>query len=238
MSSGLYRQSGCWWLRQVLCPRFLQGTLILFLSFFSPSAWPAQGPEEQTMVTKEKEKSDILLIPMGETRPEILEQLALNIKKSIGKTPRVGNALMIPEEAFNRKRRQYDSAVILDRLREVPSEGGSLKLAVADVDLFANGLNFVFGQAELGGSCAVISLVRLRPAFYGEEPDEQLFALRVLKEAVHEIGHVWSLEHCPRKTCVMRFSNSLRDTDVKSERFCENCAKKLEREGHLPKEGS
>lgn len=36
-----------------------------------------------------------------------------------------------------------------------------------DIDLFAQGLNFVFGQADVTGRKAVISLYRLRQEFYG-----------------------------------------------------------------------
>jgi archaemetzincin len=40
---------------------------------------------------------------------------------------------------------------------------------------------------------------------------------------VHELGHVFGLEHCPDPECVMHFSNSLLDTDRKSTSFCSQC---------------
>ncbi len=91
------------------------------------------------------------------------------------------------------------------------------------MDLYTRGLNFVFGQARLGGREAVISLARLHQSFYGLPEDEELLLERSLKEAVHELGHTWGLAHCPDHLCVMHFSNSLRDTDVKTARFCSKC---------------
>jgi len=108
-------------------------------------------------------------------------------------------------------------------MKEMLPEGYSLYLTATDVDLYSGELNFVFGEAELGGSLAVVSTCRLRQEFYGNAPDEQLFKERSRKEAVHEIGHVIGLRHCANPVCVMHFSNSVVDTDIKSERPCESC---------------
>ena len=90
--------------------------------------------------------------------------------------------------------------------------------------MFAPRLNFVFGEAILLGSVAVISLTRLRPEFYGQAPDPDVFERRVLIEAVHELSHTLGLGHCPRVHCVMRFSNCVEHTDHKGFAFCERCA--------------
>jgi predicted Zn-dependent protease len=94
-------------------------------------------------------------------------------------------------------------------------------LGVIDVDLFVPDLNFVFGLAE--GDRAVIALSRLRAGALEEAADPRLFRQRVAKEAVHELGHTYGLGHCPNRRCVMAFSNSLHDTDVKSREFCTIC---------------
>ena len=94
-------------------------------------------------------------------------------------------------------------------------------LGVVDVDLYTPGLNFVFGQAQMGGPAAVIALPRLRQGFYGLPDDEALFHQRAVKEAVHELGH------CRNPRCVMSFSNSLHDVDRKERDFCPSCRLKL-----------
>ncbi len=88
---------------------------------------------------------------------------------------------------------------------------------MTDVDLYAERLNFVFGQAQIGGGTAVISLNRL------SSEDRHLFLTRALKEALHELGHATGLGHCDDERCVMHFSNTLADTDLKGPGYCQAC---------------
>ena len=90
--------------------------------------------------------------------------------------------------------------------------------AVTHRDLFAGGLNFVFGIASPGGAC-LISTARLVAG-----ADDALFRARLLKEAVHELGHTLGLGHCADSGCVMHFSNNLADTDCKGDAYCSRCA--------------
>ena len=123
----------------------------------------------------------------------------------------------IPKSAYNPSRGQYLARELLHECRE--HEG--LVLGVTNADLYAEGLNFVFGQAEIGGTVCVISIARLR------DGNIKLFQERIIKEAVHEVGHVLGLRHCGDKFCVMHFSNCLADTDVKTGWFCTSCEKRL-----------
>jgi len=100
-------------------------------------------------------------------------------------------------------------------------------VGIADVDLYVPRLNFVFGEADIGAGTAIVSLCRLRQEHYGLDPDEALFLERATKEIIHELGHTFGLEHCPNNKCVMHFSNSLADTDVKKARFCDKCRPKI-----------
>jgi len=87
------------------------------------------------------------------------------------------------------------------------------------------GLKRAFGRA-----CVLaVPLPRLRQGFYGRPEDAALFHQRVVKEAVHELGHTYGLGHCPDAACVMHFSNSLPDTDRKGDRFCPRCKGEIRR---------
>jgi archaemetzincin len=132
-----------------------------------------------------------------------------------------GSFAVLPEE-FHAGRRQYSASAILRRLRPLRNRGGYL-LAVTGVDLFAQGLNFVFGEADARVGYAIISLARLRAPYLGFPLTTERLLRRTLIEAVHEVGHLRGLGHCPRISCVMHFSDSLADTDRKTPDFCVAC---------------
>jgi len=84
-------------------------------------------------------------------------------------------------------------------------------------------LTFVFGEAQMGGPCAVLSGHRLRQEFYGLPADQRVFRQRVLKEAVHELGHTLNLTHCDDYRCVMASSHAVEWIDLKEEELCPAC---------------
>jgi archaemetzincin len=143
----------------------------------------------------------------------------------------IAKTLPLPKEAFNEERRQYSSNNILSKIRNYAKNEKSLDriLGVVDIDIFVPNLNFVFGEAECPGKASLISLWRLRPEFYGQSPNSELFTERSTKEAVHELGHTLGLRHCSNPFCVMYFSNSIFETDRKQSLFCSKCHLKVEK---------
>lgn len=173
---------------------------------------------------------EVLLVPIGEVEAGLMAWLAKELAAALGCPVTVGEPIPLPQRGYDPDRRQYQGESMLAVLRAVPAPAGRV-LGLADVDCYAPGLNFIFGQATLRGREAFVALPRLRPSFYGLPDDPTLFRQRVLKEAVHELGHTWGLKHCPDPRCVMHFSNTLHDTDVKGATFCPRCQPHIQTQG-------
>jgi archaemetzincin len=131
------------------------------------------------------------------------------------------------EFAFEARRHQYGSIPVLEMVQRLCPHDAIKLLAVTELDLFIPVLTFVFGQAQLGGRTAVISLARLRQEFYGLEPDRQVLLGRAFKEALHEAGHTFGLVHCSDPGCAMALSTRVQQIDRKRAEFCPACRRQL-----------
>ena len=169
----------------------------------------------------------IALVPVGTVPDDLLAWLARELPRRLDAPVDVGEGTSVPREAYDTRRRQLRGDDLLDALRALSCPGCDRVVGLVDLDCHAGGLNFIFGQAAAGGREALVALPRLRPSFYGLPEDPPLFRARVVKEIVHELGHTWSLPHCPDPRCVMHFSNTLQDTDMKSAEYCPTCLARL-----------
>lgn len=133
--------------------------------------------------------------------------------------------------ALDPERRQYWSTAILQRLA-IASGPGERVLGVTAGDLYVPVLTFVFGEAQLDGNCALVSTARLQEEFYGMPPRRELALERLIKEAVHELGHTFGLRHCVDWRCVMSSSHAVELLDVKEAAFCTLCRRAVFENGH------
>ncbi len=127
-----------------------------------------------------------------------------------------------PISAFDWDRLQYRADSInvnvYESFRSI-AESGVKIVAVVEGDGYVGGMNFVFGLATPSLGVASVYTGRLGKGSLLEE--------RLVKEVLHELGHLLGLGHCSNKRCVMSFSLSVADVDAKGAEFCGRCAAKL-----------
>lgn len=170
----------------------------------------------------------LLLVPVGTFDSSILTEISGPLQTAFRVEVNVGAESYALKDACNISRRQCNSTAILENMRRSRQTDIDLMLGVTSVDLYAEGLTFVFGEADISSGVAIISLTRLRQEFYGLPPDSKLLTQRAVKEAIHETGHLYGLPHCRSKRCIMHFSKTLRDTDIKGPGFCDICRIRLD----------
>jgi len=163
--------------------------------------------------------------PLGNVADGITEKLKDRVGGVFNCATETGSGLSDLARAYNPQRKQYSSSALLASLRK--PEGEERVVGIAGVDLYVPRLSYVFGEADALSGRAIVSLCRLRQEYYGLAPDEALVLERATKEIVHELGHTFGLGHCSNSRCIMHFSNSLADTDVKEVNFCGRCRPKI-----------
>ena len=131
------------------------------------------------------------------------------------------------KDAFDPSRVQYNSSLILRQLIIKPPLDAEKILGVLDVDLFIPILTFVFGEAQLKGIGAAVSSHRLHNRFYGLPENREATTDRLIKEAVHELGHTFGLIHCSQPKCVMNSSTYVENIDQKPAELCLSCQKNI-----------
>jgi len=142
-----------------------------------------------------------------------------------------GSQLTTRINPFSRNRQVFTPDILMFLRSRLPSDAFCL-LAITMEDLYPDpSWNFVFGQASLRDRVGVFSFARYDPRFYGEERGkdyQEILVRRTCKVLAHEIGHMFSLQHCIFFRCVMNGSNHLQESDARPLSLCPVCLRKLQ----------
>lgn len=177
---------------------------------------PERG-EREASILEPPARMGLTLLPIAPIEASVVHDLA-GAMSAMGYRVTVVAEHPMPAGSYVPSRRQHQAEALVELARQ---QAGDRVLAVTEADLYSDDLNFVFGLADARGRAAVISVHRLRAG-----GDARVFHERVVKEAVHELGHTTGLGHCPDPRCVMHFSNTLADSDRKAAELCARCRSK------------
>jgi archaemetzincin len=167
----------------------------------------------------------VLVVPIdGPPAGEIVQLVGDLWSEGVQAT--LAEAIALPSRAYERDRDQYRAEELLAAVREHDERR---VLGVTAHDVFTEGREFALGIADAAGLAAMISLHRLRLRV-----DAETFHARALKEAIHQLGHTFGLDHCSNRRCVMSSTVSPEDIDRISPRLCETCLLRASLRGRPP----
>jgi archaemetzincin len=171
----------------------------------------------------------LLISPIGDLDMDgkLLKQVQERIGKVFGYETRLHPLIEEKDLYADPIRKQYHSTPILETLAIISPPEAVKILALTKVDLFIPVLTHVYGEAQLGGKACILSTYRFAER---SSSDPETFRCRIVKEAIHELGHTFNLRHCEDAVCVMHYCRSVREVDRKSNHFCRYCAVLLEDE--------
>jgi archaemetzincin len=118
---------------------------------------------------------------------------------------------------------QYRADTIRKGLRNLIPGNAYCTLIWTDVDLYPytwfRNFRFIFGEANYGTRVGVFSCYRLDERNYSADSNDEiggdaLFG-RSLKVIVHEIGHMFNIDHCIDWNCVMCGINGVSELERK-----------------------
>jgi archaemetzincin len=175
----------------------------------------------------------VAIVALNHVSQDLVADAQHCLRQELALRSSLARSTIDPEFAFDAKRKQYNSTLLLRRVVERPPAGAQRVLALVEGDLFIPMLSFVYGQAQVDGLGALVSATRLRQEFYGLPADPGLLSTRFRKEVLHEMGHTLSLVHCNDAVCVMSLATNVRQVDAKAETFCGSCRRVLQERARL-----
>ena len=187
---------------------------------------------------KPRGRNKLYIQPLGaltSTQRKIVALTSDYMMRFFGVDVRISEALsldVIPDDA-RRRHPEWGNFQILstyvlhDVLKPRLPADAVASISFTATDLWpGKGWNFVFGQASLRDRVGVWSINR------NGDPDEspasfRLALRRTLKTAVHETGHMFSMQHCTAYQCVMNGSNNREESDRQPLWLCPHCMAKI-----------
>jgi len=188
----------------------------------------------------------IAVIPVGKVEAAEVEAALSRVSKGLRTSIELKGSLPVPQGVEDPTRGQFRASRLMDRLRAMVPQLGPGKLIggegdpdekpppmvdayifVTDADLFTERSDGVFAALLSAKRLAVVSVRRLREAFYRRKADPTKQRTRLVKELMRMAGRLKGVPGCTDLHCVLAPSKMFADLDLKDERLCRECSRRL-----------
>ncbi|MBW2352424.1 MAG: Zn-dependent protease [Deltaproteobacteria bacterium] len=170
-----------------------------------------------------KEYHRVVISPVGKWDDPLLQLLSARVESVFGFRSETIPLLESIDFALDPVRRQYHSTPILEKLSDAAPVQAVKVLCLVQEDLFIPILTHVYGEAQLGGRACMVSTHRLGEGLPSTGLGRVAYEERIVKEAIHELGHTFNLRHCPDAACIMHYCHTVQDVDRKTKDLCRYC---------------
>lgn len=185
------------------------------------------------------------IVPVGKIDPEDLEAVVVRAAKALRQPLELRGGLPVPRASEDPVRGQHRAAILMKRLRTsmlqigpgriIGSDDADAKaplkpdafIFVTDVDLFTAQTDGVFAALNAAEGLGVVSIRRLREAFYRRKADSGKLRSRLTKELLRVAARLQGLKACDDAACPLSASRSVADIDAKAEQYCRTCSQRL-----------
>jgi archaemetzincin len=168
----------------------------------------------------------VLIQPYEESIPETVAFVAAGIADTFGVVVKILSEKKLPASAWYLPTKRYKADTILQYLKPLSANNFTYVIGITGKDIATNkNGNPYWGIMGLGfcpGRCCVVSDYRL----HKYPQTQRQLNTRLLKVALHELGHNFGLQHCPNQNCLMVDAQG-KDKIDGEKAFCAACRKKL-----------
>ena len=175
------------------------------------------------------DRGTVLIVPLRSFPEPLLAAVEERLRSEIHVEVRRHAVEPLPRSTYYKPRRRYRADKLLDHLETIaatqPASTRVLGLTEVDISTTKGEIKDwgVFGLGAMPGRSAVVSSFRLRRR---APPPKVRF--RVATVALHEVGHMFGLDHCEEPRCSMQDAHgSIENTDTSTGRLGPECEAEL-----------
>jgi predicted Zn-dependent protease len=191
----------------------------------------------------------VSVVPVGRIDPQEIESAASRIAKVLNRAVALRQSASVPKAGDDPARGQHLAGPFLADLKgqlprlalakevgtqpqeptgeQAPGPVVAVTVFVTDVDLYKPQTDGAFGHIDAPGRVAVLSVRRLREAFYKRKVDPAKARARLVKLALYALARAHGLPECNDRGCALSATASLADIDMKPEKYCVSCWRRM-----------